>query len=240
MFETVIWNPWHGCKKYSAGCAHCYVYRRDDSIGKDASVVERTKSFDLPVQRDRAGRYKIDSGSRVYACMTSDFFIEEADGWRGEAWDIIRERWDLKFTIITKRIVRFSDCLPGDWGDGWDNVTLCVTCEDQEEFDRRFPVFADLPIKHRQIICEPLLGAIDTHGWMRGADIEQMTVGGESGDNARVCDWKWVIDLRDQCDADDVRFYFKQTGANFRKDGRVYRVPRYLQHEQAKRAGINT
>ena len=37
-----IWNPWHGCKKLSPGCANCYVYRRDDSIGKDASIVTKT------------------------------------------------------------------------------------------------------------------------------------------------------------------------------------------------------
>ena len=42
-----IWNMWHGCHKISAGCANCYVYRRDESIGKDASVVCKTRTFDL-------------------------------------------------------------------------------------------------------------------------------------------------------------------------------------------------
>ena len=43
-----IWNPWHGCHKISPGCKHCYVYRRDESIGKDASVVAKTGDYDLP------------------------------------------------------------------------------------------------------------------------------------------------------------------------------------------------
>ena len=43
-----IWNPWHGCRKISPGCQHCYVYRRDASVGRDASVVAKTGDFDLP------------------------------------------------------------------------------------------------------------------------------------------------------------------------------------------------
>ena len=235
-----IWNPWHGCKKYSEGCMHCYVYRRDDSIGLDASDVHKTKMFTVPVDRDRAGEYKLKPGSHVYACMTSDFFIDEADEWRGEAWDMIRERSDVKFTIITKRILRFRDCIPDDWGDGWDNVTVCCTCENQKRFDERFPVFADLPIKHKTMICEPMLGEIDTRGMLRGAGNGQVTVGGESGGGARLCDWDWVLSMRSQCSEAGVRFYFKQTGALFRKDGRTYHIKRKFQHEQARKAKINT
>lgn len=45
------WNPWHGCTKISSGCYHCYVYRRDAEFGKDASVISKTASFNLPVKR---------------------------------------------------------------------------------------------------------------------------------------------------------------------------------------------
>ena len=31
----VSWNPWHGCKKISEGCRHCYVYRTDEKHGRD-------------------------------------------------------------------------------------------------------------------------------------------------------------------------------------------------------------
>ena len=111
-----IWNPWHGCRKISSGCANCYVYRRDESVGKDASVVARTGDYDLPVRKDRKGAYKLTAEQGVvYACMTSDFFLEEADGWRQGCWDMIRERRDLSFHIITKRIDRFAQCVPPDW-----------------------------------------------------------------------------------------------------------------------------
>ena len=111
----VVWNPWHGCHKISAGCANCYVYRRDESIGKDASVIAKTGDYGLPLKKNRQGEYKItaDDGI-VFTCMTSDFFLDEADEWRQGCWDIIRVRNDLQFHIITKRIDRFEQCIPSD------------------------------------------------------------------------------------------------------------------------------
>ena len=116
--KSLTWNPWHGCKKYSEGCLNCYVYRRDASVGRDASIVARTKDFDLPLRRRRDGGFAIPPGAHVYACMTSDFFLPEADAWRAEAWECIRARPDVSFSIITKRILRMGECLPPDWGDG--------------------------------------------------------------------------------------------------------------------------
>ena len=108
------WNPWHGCKKYSEGCKNCYVYRRDESIGKNPSIIEKNKDFDLPLKKKRDGSYKIPDGETVFTCMTSDFFIEEADIWRDEIWEIIKERSNVFFMIITKRIERFLECIPDD------------------------------------------------------------------------------------------------------------------------------
>jgi len=235
----LTWNPWHGCRKYSEGCLHCYVYRRDESIGKDASQIEKTGSFGLPLQRSRGGAYKVAPGTTVYTCMTSDFFLPEADAWREEAWEMIRQRQDVHFYIITKRIVRFSACIPSDWGDGYENVTVCCTMENQKQCDLRFPVFNTLPIRHKHVICEPLLGPIMLEPYLHEG-IAQVTVGGESGPAARVCDYDWVLQIRQQCINRGVPFRFKQTGANFLKGGRLYRVERRLQHAQAQKAGLDT
>lgn len=233
----VVWNPWHGCTKYSEGCAHCYVYRRDESVGRDATRVCRTSSFDAPVKKNRAGEYKIPSGTRVYACMTSDFFLDRADGWRDEAWDIIRSRPDLRFTIITKRIDRVADCLLPDFPEGYGHVTLFATVENQRRADERVPVLAALPFAGKGIICEPMLGPIDFRGNLAG--IGTVICGGESGPEARPLDYAWVLDLRRQCAEAGVRFTFKQTGANFIRDGRRYSIPRKFQHSQAKAADID-
>lgn len=237
--RQAVWNPWHGCHKISEGCRHCYVYRQDAMFGAgDSSRVVRNADFDLPVRRGRSGRYKIPPGTFVVTCLTSDFFVEEADAWRDEAWAMIRHRSDCMFLIITKRIDRLRESLPDDWGDGYPNVVIGCTCENQERTDYRMPIFLDAPILNKIVICEPLLERIDIGRYLTDA-IDCVYVGGESGTDARVCDYEWVLDLRRQCAEAGVGFRFKQTGACFRKDGRLYRIPRNRQHSQAKRAGID-
>lgn len=237
--KSMMWNLWHGYHKLSAGCKHCYVYRGDARREVDSSVVVRTKNFDLPLRKKRNGEFKIPPGTFVYTCFTSDFFVEDADKWRAEAWEMIRCRSDLHFMMITKRIDRFSDCLPDDWGDGYDNVTICCTVENQACADYRLPIYKRAPIKHKIIICEPLLERIDLSTYAVGEWIEQIVAGGESGYEARPCDFEWVMDLRRICVENKVDFWFKQTGSKFVKDGKTYNVKRQFQHSQARKAGIN-
>ena len=235
-----VWNPWHGCKKVSAGCMNCYVYRMDKTFGKDSSIIEKTSAFGYAVKKDKYGEYRMKSSdSPVYVCLSSDFFIEEADKWRNEIWDMIKERNDIHFKIITKRIERFPECMPDDWGEGYENVTLICTCENQEMTDKRLPVFLESPIKHREIIHEPMLESIDISHYLESGKIEKVSCGGESGENARVCDYEWVVNPRNQCVLHNVTFVFRQTGANFIKDGKLYHIPREKQFSQAEKAGIN-
>ena len=235
-----IWNPWHGCHKISPGCANCYVYRKDESIGKDAGVVTRTGDYGLPLRKNRNGEYKLSAqDGTVYTCMTSDFFLEDADGWRQGCWDMIRERTDLHFHIITKRIDRFERCMPPDWGDGWDHVTVCSTCENQDWADHRLPILLSLPIKHRKIISEPMLEEITLEKYLSTGLIERVVCGGESGPNARPCHYDWILKVRGECMQYGIPFTFKQTGAVFVKDGKTYRIERKYQMAQAKRAGCS-
>ena len=174
----------------------------------------------------------------MWTCFTSDFFIEEADQWRKDAWLMIHTRNDLHFFMITKRPERILQCLPEDWGDGYENVTICCTMENQRRVDERLPLYRELPIRHKSIICEPLLESIDFHDGL-GSWCEQVTVGGESGSEARVCDYAWVLGIREQCITANAPFHFKQTGADFRKDGLLYNFPRNQQMQQAHRAAID-
>ncbi|HWQ59458.1 MAG TPA: DUF5131 family protein [Clostridia bacterium] len=234
----VTWNLWHGCHKLSPGCKNCYVYRTDAAHGRDAAAVAKTAAFDLPVRRGRDGAYKVPAGATVYTCFTSDFLLEDADAWRPDAWRMMRERGDLDFLFITKRIERMAACLPTDWGAGYANVAVGCTCENQRMADFRLPVFRAAPVKTRLIICEPLLERIDLSPYL-GSWVESVVVGGESGSEARPCDYGWVLDIRRQCVAAGVAFRFKQTGANFIKDGHTYKIERKHQHAQAKKANID-
>ena len=234
----VVWNPWHGCHKISDGCENCYMFRTDERVGKNSEIICKTGYFDLPVRRNKRGEFKLTSGQKVFSCMSSDFFVQEADAWRMEAWKMMRTRLDLQFWFTTKRINRFEAVLPSDWGDGYANITVCCTIENQEQADLRLPIYLALPIVHREIVCEPLLGPINLWPYLEGK-VDSVVVGGESGPGARVCDYKWVLDLRLQCKAANVNFYFRQTGAKFKKGGRIFCVPRRHQLAQAKAADLN-
>ena len=233
------WNPWHGCHKISEGCQNCYVYRTDSRYGKDSGKVEKTSNFDMPLNRDRSGEWKLQNdGFAVATCLTSDFFIDEADQWRSDIWQIIKRRRDLDFFIITKRIHRFNEGLPEDWGNGYDNVIIGCTCECQRTADFRLPIFLEAPIKHKVIICAPLIEEINLSEYLNER-IEQVSAGGESGENARICKYEWILSIREQCIEKNVDFHFHQTGAKLMKDGVLYRIPRKYQHLQARKAGIN-
>ena len=208
-------------------------------MGKDPSVVSKTASYDLPVRRKRDGSYKLDGGREIFTCGTSDFFIEEADAWRADAWRFIRERPDISFLIITKRIHRLPVSLPPDWGNGYENVRIGCTVENQKMADKRLPIFMDAPLLHRIIICEPLLGPLDVSPYLASGKFEQLVAGGESGMQARTCDYRWILSLCGQCRRHRVSFWFKQTGRNFLKDGRRYTILKRLQHSQARKAGLN-
>ena len=234
------WNPWHGCTKISPGCKYCYVYRQDEMYGLEisSSLCRKTGNFDLPIKEKRNGSYKIPSGRVLLTCFTSDFLLQDADEWRQECWEMIRRRSDCRFYFFTKRIDRLKQCLPPDWNYGYDNVMIGCTVENQEMADYRLPIFLDLPIKHKSIVAAPLIEQIDIYPYLNDR-IEEVSVSGESGANARPCHFEWILDLRRQCIEQNVPFHFHQTGANFIKDGRLYRIKRKDQLNQAKKAGID-
>ncbi len=232
-----LWNLIHGCHRKSEGCRHCYVFARDEQHGIDTNLVRKTTTFDLPIKRNRRGEWKIPPGSQVMTCFSSDFFLEEMDAWRSEAWQMMRMRSDLTFYMVTKRPERITSCLPPFWEELKSRLYLCCTMENQRCVDERLPLFLHTPLVHREIIVEPMLEAVDFHGKLGG--IERITVGGESGLNARPCHYEWVLDVRRQCREAGIGFHFKQTGGNFHKDGKHYRLPHRVQLSQAARAGID-
>ena len=130
-------------------------------------------------------------------------------------------------------------CLPPDWGErGYPNVSIACTVENQAMADYRLPIYLRMPLGARSIVCSPLLEKIELKKYLDGT-VTNLTAAGESGNMARVCDYEWVLDLRRQCVETNTSFYFMQTGALFRKDGKLYRIERKIQHSQARKAKIN-
>jgi len=230
------WDPWTGCYPASDGCKYCYYYG-PYSKRYGQNEVKKTADFDKPLLKTTKGAYKTQSGKSVITCFTTDFFLPEADDWRADAWDMIKERHDLDFLILTKRIDRFQESLPSDWGSGYDNVNIGCTVENQEMADYRLPIFLSYPIKRRYIACSPLLGPIDLSSYL--GEVDHVTINGETGREARVCDYDWVLNIRDQCERAGITFWFKGTGSLFRRNGVEQKVNPYKQGALAKEIGIN-
>jgi len=230
------WSPWRGCRKCSDGCLHCYIHKGDAKRGIDTNAIVKTKEFSKPIEKFKNGKYKMKSGL-VNLCFSSDFLIEEADSWRNECWKMIKERQDCTFLFLTKRIERFLNCIPDDWKDGYDNVVVCCTVENQRNADKKLSFFQTLPIKHKCITAQPLLERINIEKYLKG--IELVVVGGESDYYARVLDYDWILELREQCISQNVSFEFRQCGTHFIKDGRQYTLKTKDLCSQARRANIN-
>lgn len=234
-----IWNPWHGCHKYSEGCEHCYMYFLDSKREKNGSEIYKVKNnFNLPLKKTRSGEYKIPSGATIRVCMTSDFFLEEADEWREEVWNMIKLRKDVNFWLQTKRANRVKDNLPEDWGEGLENVFMVFTAENQKRADERLPILLDLPFKHKGIMCAPMIGEITLDSYLKTGQFEVVLVDGENYDGNRPLFYDWVKKLYDECIKYNVEFRFIGTGNVFIKDGKTYHIPKAYQNVMALKSKL--
>lgn len=201
------WNPWSGCTHVSEGCDNCYMFTLKRRWGKNPEVVERSKTtFRDPL--------KWKDGRLIFTCSMSDFFHVDADPWRDEAWEIIRNTPRHTYQILTKRPGRIVRHLPADWGLGYKNVWLGTSVENQANA-HRVSVLASIPAHIRFLSCEPLLGpltvTLDRMQWV--------IVGGESGARCRPMEMGWARHLRDQCAEAGVPYFLKQLGGNPDKRG---------------------
>lgn len=195
---TATWNPWYGCHRVSPGCAYCYADREMSRYGRNFDWVTRASdpTFYSPL------RWK--EPQLIFTCSWSDFFIEEADGWRDKAWEVIADTPQHIYLVLTKRIDRPSeDLVPWEADarrDVFPNLCLMTTVENQRQADERIPQLLEIPARWHAVSVEPLLGPMSLSclglGWrvpqklppgqglwkagsMKGVD--WVIVGGESG-----------------------------------------------------------
>lgn len=215
-WTDATWNPWHGCHKISPGCKNCYMFRDKARYGDDPNVVVRSKTkFREPL--------KWPAASLIFTCSWSDWLIEEADPWRDEAYDVIRQTPRHTYQILTKRIDRAAGRVPIP---PLPNVWLGVSVEDQATADARIPLLLQTPASVRFVSYEPALGPVDFTRYLYPdyADAQNPTgrpalnwiiAGGESGPGARPSNPDWFRTVRDQCQAAGIPFFFKQWGEHY-------------------------
>lgn len=237
--EKITWNPWLGCHKCSAGCDKCYV--TEEYINNKVHI--NKNKYSLPIRRKRKVKsrktenyeleYIIKPSSVIYVCTQSDFFIEEADIWRMDAWEYIHKRSDCLFIITTKRTNRIEQCLPDNWLDGWDNVVIQASVEDNLTAWERIPTLFKIPIKHIGIEAQPLLEELNIDEILGSGFIERVSVGGESykglDRKAKELEINWVKSLRKSCEKFQIQFIFSSTGSRLRDEkGTIVNVDRVI------------
>ena len=129
------------------------------------------------------------------------------------------------------------DVVPDDWDDGYENVGIGVSVENQARADQRLALLQKLPIKHKTIACQPLIEPITLDSYLN--DIDMVVAGGEYHKNARPLDYDWILKLREEAINHEVAFEFRQCGTHFIKDEREYQLGYRQLFSQAKKAGIN-
>ena len=203
-WTEATWNPWHGCRKVSPGCAHCYMYREKRQYGQDPAAVVRSRTtFFAPLGWRQP--------KLIFTCSWSDFFIEEADAWRRDAWEVMRMTPHHTYQILTKRPERILANIPGGWP--LPNVWLGVSVE-SPRFYERIVTLRNIPSVVRFLSLEPLLAPVPD---VPLDGISWVIVGGESGPRCRTMSPEWVREIREKCIRVGVPFFFKQWGGA-RKD----------------------
>jgi protein gp37 len=211
------WNPLTGCTKISAGCRHCYAERmalRLQAIGQPNYangflLTMHPHVLELPLAWKKPQMVFVNSMSDLFHQDVPMAFIQQV-------FDTMRRAHWHNFQVLTKRsdrLLALNQAL--DWPE---NVWMGVTVENQDcifRVDRLRQTDAHVKF----LSLEPLIGPLPNLD-LRG--IDWVIVGGESGPGARPLAEEWVVDIRDQCLAAHVPFFFKQWGgARKKRAGRV-------------------
>ena len=240
-------NPWTGCAKVSEACRGCYAEAwakrtgrpelwRGDRRRTSAANWRKPRKWNQDAERDGVRR-------RVFCASLADVFEEHSaaplDKWRGELFELIRDTPALDWLLLTKRPENIARMLPGEWGDGYPNVWLGTTVENQARADERIPHLLRVPAAVHFLSAEPLLAPVVVADYLRSwcpecgrpliggthfcgracgtchattRRVGWVIAGGESGPGARIMRREWARSLRAQCVSAGVPFFFKQWG----------------------------
>ena len=219
------WNPVTGCTKISPGCKHCYAERmalRLQAMGQPNyrngfNVTTHQHMLELPLKWRNPRNIFVNSMGDMFHRLVPDNFV-------AECFSVMTKATQHQFQLLTKRSSRLQQMacdLP--WPQNvWTGVTV-----ETADYLERIDHLRQTPAAVKFLSLEPLLGPIPN---INLEDIDWVIAGGESGPGARPMDPKWVIDIRDQCLAAGVPFFFKQWGGVRKKlAGRILQGQTYSQ-----------
>lgn len=211
------WNPVTGCTKISPGCKHCYAERmakRLQAMGQP----NYADGFSLSVHPHVAeAPLAWKTPQVIFVNSMSDLFHKDVPlDFVLQVFDVMNRASWHQFQILTKRsgrLLRVARSLP--WAE---NIWMGVSVE-TERYKSRVDDLRQTRATVKFLSLEPLLGPLPD---LNLSGIDWVIVGGESGPRARPIEEEWVVDIRNQCVAASVPFFFKQWGGtNKKKAGRM-------------------
>lgn len=211
------WNPVTGCNKLSPGCKHCYAERmaeRLQAMGQPNyrdgfQLTLQPQMLEVPLQWKKPQTIFVNSMSDLFhKSVPLDYIRLVFDTMKRAHWH--------RFQVLTKRADRLAELAPAlDWSK---NIWMGVSVE-SAKYTHRIDELRSTSAAVKFLSLEPLLGPLP------GLNLDQIDwviVGGESGPGARPMAAEWATDLRDQCAARSIPFFFKQWGGvNKKKAGRI-------------------
>jgi protein gp37 len=216
-WTEMTWNPTTGCTKVSAGCKYCYaevMAKRLQSMG----IEKYADGFQLRLHENALDLpYTWKSPKTVFVNSMSDLFHKDVPlAFVKKVFRVMNDNPQHVFQVLTKRsavLLRYHTELK--WTH---NIWMGVSVEN-EKVSSRIDDLRKVNAKVRFLSCEPLIGPLPS---MNLTGIDWVIVGGESGRTPRPMHEDWVLDILDQCQKADTRFFFKQWGGtNKKKSGRV-------------------
>jgi protein gp37 len=231
-----VWNPVRGCSRTSPGCKNCYAERVAWRFGQKEGqpyhgLVEMTSQGPKWTGQLRTVPHAIDEplhvrkAARWFVNSMSDLFHESVPfSYIDQVFATMKMARHHTFQVLTKRAARMREYLTASFTPSSvpPNVWLGVSVEDQQRADERIPELVGTPAAVRFLSVEPMLGPITIDEQLiRMIDgtsqhgqrfIDWVITGFESGPGARPGHPQWARDLRDQCSAAGVPYFFKQWG----------------------------
>lgn len=210
-------NPWMGCTKISQGCKNCYAaLLTKNRMGIDVfgPTKARKRTTDAnwrkPIRWNQSAKHD-GVVRRVFCASLADVFEDnvQTNAWRPDVWELIRATPWLDWQLLTKRPENIKRMLPSDWGDGWPNVWLGTSIEDNR-VAYRGPILTSVPAVVHFVSYEPAIGPLDQ---LDLTGIEWLIFGGESGPGHRPMNIQWARDMRERCQSNNVAFFYKQSAA---------------------------
>jgi protein gp37 len=236
------WNVAVGCTKVDEDCKYCYMYRDSlDSKRFDPKVVRKTSTvFNMPLKKKEP--------ARIFTSSYTDFFHEDIDSFRDEAWDIIRKCPQHTFQILTKRPDRIIEHLPEFWQEINGHVWLGTSIGSNAGLSRLMElVYPSKPMwlpRVSFLSLEPLYGELELPQ-KELSHMQWVIVGGESGNDVgkyryRECKLEWIESIVNQCKEIGVPVFVKQLGTHLAKKlklkdrhgGNIDEWPKHLQIRQ--------